>query len=164
MPESKGSMLRWLWLSLIVIVLDQVTKTLADSLLTLYAPVPVIPFLNLTLMYNHGAAFSFLSDAGGWQRWFFTILALVVSALIIAWLKKLPGTEKFQATALSLILGGAIGNAIDRIIYDHVIDFIDVYYQHLHWPAFNIADSSIVLGAAILIAQAFFPGKQEPSE
>lgn len=153
-------MLKWLWFSLFVIVIDQITKTMADAILTLYAPRPVMPFFNLTLMYNQGAAFSFLSDAGGWQKWFFTILAISVSGGIIYWLKKLPATEKEQAIALSLVLGGAIGNLIDRLIHGYVIDFIDVYYEQLHWPAFNIADSAIALGAAVLIAHALFHGKK----
>jgi len=153
-------MLKWLWFSLFVIVIDQITKTMADAMLTLYAPRPVMPFFNLTLMYNQGAAFSFLSNAGGWQKWFFTLLAIGVSGGIIYWLKKLPVTEKEQAIALSLVLGGAIGNLIDRLMHGHVIDFIDVYYEQLHWPAFNIADSAIVLGAAILIAHALFQGKK----
>jgi signal peptidase II len=160
MPEAKDGMLKWLWLSLFVIVIDQITKTMADAMLTLYAPRPVMPFFNLTLMYNQGAAFSFLSDAGGWQKWFFTLLAIGVSAGIIYWLKKLPATEKEQAIALSLVLGGAIGNLIDRLVHGYVIDFIDVYYERLHWPAFNIADSAITLGAAILIAHALFQGKK----
>jgi len=162
MPEAKTGMLKWLWLSLFVIVFDQITKTMADTMLTLYAPKPVMPFFNLTLMYNQGAAFSFLSDAGGWQKWFFTLLAISVSAGIIYWLKKLPATEKEQAIALSLVLGGAIGNLIDRLIHGYVIDFLDVYYEQLHWPAFNIADSAITLGAAILIAHALFQGKKSP--
>jgi signal peptidase II len=164
MPEVKGGMLKWLWLSLFVIVFDQITKAMADAMLTLYAPKPVMPFFNLTLMYNQGAAFSFLSDAGGWQKWFFAILAISVSGGIIYWLKKLPSTEKEQAIALSLVLGGAIGNLIDRLIHGYVIDFLDVYYEQLHWPAFNIADSAITLGAAILIAHALFQGKKSPPD
>jgi signal peptidase II len=164
MPEVKGGMLKWLWLSLFVIVFDQITKAMADAMLTLYAPKPVMPFFNLTLMYNQGAAFSFLSDAGGWQKWFFAILAISVSGGIIYWLKKLPATEKEQAIALSLVLGGAIGNLIDRLIHGYVIDFLDVYYEQLHWPAFNIADSAITLGAAILIAHALFQGKKSPPD
>jgi signal peptidase II len=164
MPEVKGGMLKWLWLSLFVIVFDQITKAMADAMLTLYAPKPIMPFFNLTLMYNQGAAFSFLSDAGGWQKWFFAILAISVSGGIIYWLKKLPSTEKEQAIALSLVLGGAIGNLIDRLIHGYVIDFLDVYYEQLHWPAFNIADSAITLGAAILIAHALFQGKKSPPD
>jgi signal peptidase II len=160
MPEEKDGMLKWLWLALFVIAIDQLTKTMADAMLTLYAPRPIMPFFNLTLMYNQGAAFSFLSDAGGWQKWFFAMLAISVSGGIIYWLKKLPATEKEQAIALSLVLGGAIGNLIDRLIHGYVIDFLDVYYEQLHWPAFNIADSAIVLGAAILIAHALFQGKK----
>jgi len=150
-------MLKWLWLSGIVIMLDQVTKIIADKMLNLHEYVAVIPgFFNFTLAYNEGAAFSFLSDAGGWQRWFFTALALIVSVILIVWLKRLSSSERWSAIALSLIIGGAIGNLIDRMIYGHVIDFIDWYYKDYHWPAFNIADSSIMVGAVLLILISMF--------
>ena len=154
-------MLRWLWLAAGVIVLDQLTKWIAETALTLYAPKAVIPFLNFTLAYNEGAAFSFLSEAGGWQRWFFVLLAVAISILIILWLRRLPRDEKITAAGLSLILGGAIGNLIDRLWHGHVIDFIDVYYGRYHWPAFNIADSAITIGAGLLIAQALFFAREE---
>lgn len=145
-------MVRWLWLSGLVIALDQATKAAASAWLAAYRPVEVIPgFFNLTLMHNTGAAFSMLADAGGWQRWFFTALALVVSGVIVAWLRKLPGDERWQAAALSLILGGALGNVIDRIRFGHVVDFIQVYYEHWYFPAFNVADSAITVGAGIFI-------------
>ena len=144
-------MLKWLWLSVGVIVTDQITKLLASYYLVLNQPVPIVPSFNLTLMYNTGAAFSFLSDAGGWQRWFFTGLAVVVSVAIIIWLRKLSRGEHWQAAGLALILGGAVGNVIDRIRLGHVIDFIQVYYQEYYWPAFNIADSAITVGAVIFI-------------
>ncbi len=150
-------MLRWLWLSGLVITLDQLTKLLAERYLTMHQPVPVIPgFFDLLLAYNEGAAFSFLADAGGWQRWFFTALALGVSVFLILWLKRLHPSEKLTAIALALILGGAIGNLIDRILYGHVIDFISWYYGEYRWPAFNIADSAITLGATLLIVHALF--------
>lgn len=150
-------MLKWLWLSGVVILIDQVTKVVADKTLSLHEYIPVIPgFFNWTLAYNEGAAFSFLDDAGGWQRWFFTALALVVSIVLILWLKRMQSHERWSAIALSLIIGGAIGNLIDRLIYGHVIDFIDWYYQNYHWPAFNIADSAIFLGAALLILVSIF--------
>lgn len=149
-------MLRWLWLSGAVLVLDQATKLAAERLLTLYAQVEVLPSFNLTLVYNRGAAFSFLAGAGGWQRWFFVLLAAAVSIFIVLWLKRLDRKERWTAAGLALILGGAIGNLIDRLWHGHVIDFIDLYYGRYHWPAFNIADSAITVGAAILIVHGLF--------
>ncbi|MFA7096030.1 MAG: signal peptidase II [Gammaproteobacteria bacterium] len=144
-------MLRWLWLSAVVIVLDQATKYLASGLLDYGVPVPVLPFFNLTLAHNPGAAFSFLAEASGWQRWFFIGIALVVSVLIVGWMKRLSPRENWLAAALALILGGAIGNVIDRVMYGYVVDFIDLYYGAWHWPAFNIADSAITVGVAIML-------------
>lgn len=144
-------MLKWLWLSGVVIVLDQLTKYFASTALTLYKPVEVMPMFNFTLMHNPGAAFSFLSDASGWQRWFFTVVALVVSTVIVFWIKRLPVHEKWQAIGLAMILGGALGNVIDRVLFGYVIDFIQVYYSEWYWPAFNIADAAISIGVVILI-------------
>lgn len=149
-------MLRWLWLSVAVVLVDQASKLYAEHALTLYAPKAVLPFFNFSLAYNPGAAFSFLADAGGWQRWFFVALALGIGALIIHWLWRLPREEKLVAASLSLILGGAVGNLIDRLWHGHVIDFLDFYYGRYHWPAFNIADSAITIGAILLIAEALF--------
>lgn len=144
-------MLRWLWLSAVVIALDQATKSLAAATLVLYQPRPVAPFLNLTLMHNTGAAFSFLSDAAGWQRWFFVAVALGISAVIAVWLHRLRAGQLWLAAALALILGGALGNVWDRITLGYVVDFIDVYYHRWHWPAFNLADSAISVGAVMLV-------------
>jgi len=144
-------MLKYLWVTLLVIVLDQVSKQLAEHYLVFHNPVPIIPFFNLTLSYNTGAAFSFLSEAGGWQRWFFIGLALLVSVVILFWLHKLTTQDKWVAIALSLVLGGAIGNVIDRVLFGHVIDFLHLYYQQWSWPIFNIADSAISVGVAILL-------------
>ncbi|MHB8473208.1 MAG: signal peptidase II [Gammaproteobacteria bacterium] len=154
------SALHWLWLSALVIGLDQFSKYLAETHLSFQDPQPLLPSLNLTLMYNTGAAFSFLSDAGGWQRWLFTGLAIAVSAALVLWLKRLPATQRAVAIALAAILGGALGNVIDRIRLGHVIDFIDVYYRGWHWPAFNIADSAITLGVTILIVDAVFGARR----
>ncbi|MET0103879.1 MAG: signal peptidase II [Sedimenticola sp.] len=154
-------MLRWLWLSAIVIGLDQVSKQLVESSLMLYEAVPVMPFFNLTLAYNEGAAFSFLSDQGGWQRWFFSGLALLVSIILVIWISRLQQRERLIAIALSLIVGGAIGNLIDRVLYGHVIDFLDLYYGQWHWPAFNIADSAIFVGVVLMLLDAF---RGEPEE
>ena len=153
--------MKWLWLSVVVAVLDQATKHWAEAGLRLHQPVAVMPSFNLTLMYNEGAAFSLLSDAGGWQRWFFIVLAGGVSAAIIYWLAKLGPGKRWQAAALALILGGALGNLWDRVVLGHVVDFIQVYYGRWYWPAFNIADSAISVGAAILVIDALFGGKDE---
>lgn len=144
-------MLKWLSLSVVVVILDQITKYTASTSLEMYKPIAVMPMFNWTLMHNTGAAFSFLADEGGWQRWFFAIIALVVSIVIVLWIKRLEQHEKWQAIALALILGGALGNVIDRIRLGYVVDFIDVYYQQWHWPAFNIADSAILIGVAMII-------------
>ena len=144
-------MLRWLWLAVAVVVLDQLTKYWADSQLQLYLPQQVMSGFNLTLSYNPGAAFSFLADAGGWQRWFFIVLALGVSAFIVSWLLRLNRDERWMAVALTLILGGAVGNVVARIYIGHVIDFIDIYIGSWHWPAFNIADSAITIGAVMMV-------------
>ncbi len=148
-------MLKWLWVSVLVIVLDQLTKLWASHALDYAAPVAVLPYFNLTLMHNTGAAFSFLSEAGGWQRWFFALVALFVSAVILVWLKRLPSGKVWLSVALALVLGGALGNVWDRITLGYVIDFIDLYYQARHWPAFNLADSAISVGAVMLIIDSF---------
>ena len=152
-------MLKWLWLSIIVIGLDQWTKYVASTELQFHVPLPVMPSFNWFLAHNTGAAFSFLSDAGGWQHWLFVSLAAVVSVIIISWLKKLESHQAWLAAALSLILGGAIGNVIDRIYHGYVIDFIQWYYESYYWPSFNIADAAICIGAAILIFDGLFGSK-----
>ncbi len=144
-------MLKWLWLSVLVIVLDQVSKYMATQMLEMFQPVAVMPMFNLTLMYNTGAAFSFLSEAGGWQRWFFTVVALVISSVIFTWIRRLDTGQHLHAAALSLVLGGALGNVIDRLLLGHVVDFIQIYYDRWYWPAFNIADSAITVGVVLLI-------------
>lgn len=148
-------MLKWLNLSVLIVILDQLTKWISVSLLDLYETVPVMPFFNFTMAHNYGAAFSFLSSAGGWQRWFFAALAVVVSGALTIWMKKLKPNAKMEAAALALIIGGAVGNVIDRFVHGYVIDFLDVYYGSYHWPAFNIADSAICIGAVLLILDSF---------
>ena len=148
-------MLKYLWLSLAIIIADQISKTLMVNWLDLYERVAVLPFFNLTLAHNTGAAFSFLAGAGGWQRWFFVALAVVISAVLVIWMKRLAVTARLEAISLALIIGGAIGNVIDRLIYGYVIDFLDVYVGTYHWPAFNIADSAICIGAVLLIIDSF---------
>lgn len=157
-------MLKWLWLSALVVVLDQLTKWFAEIMLVAHEPLPVLSFFNLTLMYNPGAAFSFLADAGGWQRWFFLILSVVVSSILIIWVSRLKRHEIRLAVALALIIGGAIGNLIDRILYGHVIDFIQLYYEGWYWPAFNIADSAITVGAVLWIIESFVSTRPPRSE
>lgn len=142
---------RFLWLAVIAIVLDQYTKTQVVNKIELYQAIQVTSFFNLTHVYNYGAAFSFLDDAGGWQRWFFTIIAFLVTGLILWWLKQTSKQQVILPVAFSLIVGGAIGNAYDRLIHGYVIDFLVVYYKDWYWPAFNIADSAICLGAILLI-------------
>jgi signal peptidase II len=153
----------WLWVSVVVLLLDQATKYLADSTMALHESIELIPFLALTKAYNTGAAFSFLGDASGWQRWLFIGLALVVSGILLAWLRRLPAGEWRTALALALILGGAIGNLVDRVLHGHVIDFIDVYYETWHWPTFNVADSAITVGAALLVFDALFAHRHRSS-
>ena len=156
-------MLKWLALSFVALVLDQVSKWAIDSSMQLYQSIPLVPYFNLTYLRNTGAAFSFLSEAGGWQRWFFAGLAIVISAVIGVWLARLKEHETVLAVALSLVLGGAIGNLIDRLAYGYVIDFLDVYYQTWHWPAFNIADSAITLGVILMLLESFgLVGSKQP--
>lgn len=157
-------MLKWLWLSLLAVILDQASKLVIDGTMQLYQSIPVIPFFNLTYVHNTGAAFSFLSDAGGWQRWFFAGLASVISIVIAIWLTRLKQHETLLAVSLSLVLGGAIGNLIDRLAYGYVIDFLDVYVGNWHWPAFNIADSAITIGVGLMLAESFgLVGSKQPS-
>ncbi len=149
--------MKWLWISVLTVALDQLTKYIAEAELLLHKPVAVIPgFFNFTLMYNKGAAFSFLSDAGGWQRILFTGLSTVISIFLFIWLKQLSKDEEQKHNhtlqiAITLILGGAIGNLIDRALTGEVVDFIQLYYSSYYFPAFNIADSAITVGAGLLI-------------
>lgn len=160
MPDAvmrwRDSGWRWLWLSALVLVIDQATKQWVSAALDLYQRVALIPMLDLTLVHNRGAAFSFLSDASGWQRWFFAVLAVGISIAILVWLRRLPRAEMRTAIGLALILGGAIGNVWDRMLHGHVVDFILVYYRDWHWPAFNVADSAIFIGVALLILDSLF--------
>jgi signal peptidase II len=146
----------WLWLSLVVVVLDQATKFLVTRFFDLYERVEVLPpVLDFTLLHNTGAAFSLLANAPGWQRWFFIGLAGAVSVLLVVWIWRTPRGEKLLPLALALILGGAIGNVIDRILHGYVVDFIHAHWGDAYFPAFNIADSAITIGAALLILDAF---------
>ena len=144
----------WLGVTALVIALDWVTKQRVSEALELYRPVEVFSWLNITLAHNYGAAFSFLSDAGGWQRWFFIVLATVVSLLLLVWLLRLPREEWRTGLGLALVLGGAIGNLIDRVNLGYVVDFVDVHFGGWHYPAFNVADSAITCGVILLLLDA----------
>lgn len=141
----------WYALAGLVIGLDQWTKALAEDLLRYGEPCVITGFFNFTLLYNKGAAFSLLSDAGGWQHWLFSGIAAVVSVVLALWLYRLSPAARLEPLALALVLGGAVGNLIDRLRLGHVIDFIQLHYRELYWPAFNLADSAITLGAGLLV-------------
>lgn len=155
-------MKKWPWflMSFLIVLIDQGTKYWAVLSLSAYHPKPVMPMLNFTLAYNPGAAFSFLSEAGGWQRWLLASVSVLMSLILTAWMYRTPAKERLQLAALSFLLGGAFGNLIDRVMLGYVVDFIDVYYKHYHWPIFNIADSAICLGAILLFIGVFQTGKK----
>ena len=153
--------LYWYGVSLLVLALDQWTKRLAEARLSYGEAREVTAWFDLTLAYNRGAAFSFLSDAGGWQRWFFTLIATVVSLAITVWIWRLGSRQRILGLGLALILGGAVGNLYDRVMLGHVIDFISWHYQHYYWPAFNIADAAICCGAGLLIIDMFLQRDEE---
>jgi signal peptidase II len=154
-PVQRTHPAAWLWLSLAVIALDQATKFLSARFLELHERVEVLPVLDFTLLHNTGAAFSLLAGASGWQRWFFIGLAFAVSLMLLVWIWRTPRGEKLLPLALALILGGALGNVIDRIVHGYVVDFIHVHWGAAYFPAFNIADSAITVGAGLLILDAF---------
>lgn len=162
--SKQGSAIIWLWLTALVFVLDIATKQIAEAFLNYGEPVYLLPVLDFTLLYNKGAAFSFLANEGGWQRWFFTAISLVVSIVLIVWLKKLPRTQLWLPIALALILGGALGNLFDRVLFGHVIDFISVHWEKSYFPAFNIADSAIIVGAIMMAIDIFLEGKREAQQ
>lgn len=163
LPEMVA--LTWIWygISLSIILLDQWTKGLAVDHLNHAEAQRVTSFFDLTLAYNPGAAFSFLSDESGWQRWFFSIIAAVVSVVLAVWIWRLGTQQRVLGAGLALILGGAIGNLYDRLALGHVVDFISVHYQQHYWPAFNIADSAITCGAVLLIIDMFLQRNENES-
>lgn len=173
-PLSKAP---WFGLSFVVLLIDQLTKNWASAVLTYAEPLTFLPHFSFTLLHNYGAAFSFLSDQDGWQRLFFAVIAFSVSLCLAVWILRLKVDKKIEVAGLSLVLGGAVGNLWDRIYLGYVVDFIDWFYysstndclsffysifstQSCHWPAFNIADSAIMLGAGLLIFDMFLGGKK----
>lgn len=153
--------MRWFWLSIVVVVVDQLSKFYVSENLAAQPPMELTSWLNIILAHNTGAAFSFLGDAGGWQRWFFVILSSVVSVVLVVWLIRLPKTDMCLANALALILGGAVGNLIDRAWFGYVVDFIDFHIDTWHYATFNIADSAIFVGAILMLIDAFFLSSEE---
>lgn len=146
---------KWLGIAILVIVLDHLSKWWVSSTMELHQAIPIWPFFSLVRVHNYGAAFSFLADAGGWQRWFFIVIGIVATIIIVRLLKT-HAHEPRMAWALALVLGGALGNVIDRVILGYVVDFLYLHYQEFAWPAFNIADSAISIGAAMLVWDSLF--------
>ena len=142
---------KYLLLVLVILVLDQLSKLWVLSSYQLYEVQPLLPVFNMTLVFNEGAAFSFLSDAGGWQRGFFIVLSSLVSVVLLVWLLRLKPGERLTAISLAFILGGALGNLADRVRLGKVVDFLDFYWQQWHWPAFNLADSAIFIGVVLML-------------
>ncbi len=147
--------LRWLWLTLICLIADQITKQLVVGSMDLYQSINISPFFSITYVRNLGAAFSFLADQGGWQRWFFCGVAAIASIVFVYWLAKTPKSNRYLCIAFALMLSGALGNLVDRLLFGYVIDFLDFYIRDKHWPAFNIADSMIFIGAFLMILDSF---------
>jgi signal peptidase II len=152
---------RWYAIALLVLVLDQVSKYWISAVLVTGESMVFTSFFRFTLLHNPGAAFSFLADMGGWQRWFFTVIAIVVSAVLVVWIARVAATKARESLALALILGGALGNVYDRLLHGAVVDFIVVHYREYHWPAFNVADAAICVGAVLILIDMAFA--KEPS-
>lgn len=151
---------RWLLITVVIVALDLWTKSLAVASLDYAQPVTLLPILDFTLLYNYGAAFSFLSTAGGWQRWLFTLIALSVSIVLVIWILRLDRKEQWLAVSLALILGGAVGNLYDRMTLGYVVDFIHFHWNNRYFPAFNIADAAITTGAIMMLIDAFWLQKR----
>jgi len=161
-PELKASGIRWLWISLLVIVADQLSKLWIERTLELGEGFAVLPVLDIVRAHNPGAAFSFLATEGGWQRWVFTVVAVVISAMLVAWLRKLAlATHALLAGGLTLIVGGAIGNVIDRFEHGYVVDFLSAHWGSSYFPAFNVADAAISIGAGCVIIDAMLEARRE---
>jgi signal peptidase II len=161
-PELKASGIRWLWISLLVIAADQLSKLWIERTMELGDGFAVLPVLDIVRAHNSGAAFSFLATAGGWQRWAFTIVALVISVLLVGWLRKLAlATHALLTGGLTLILGGALGNVIDRFEHGYVVDFLSAHWGTAYFPAFNVADAAISIGAGCVILDALLESRRE---
>lgn len=159
MPADwKQSGLRWYWVAVLAFLADQLSKQWVLGNFKLYESVQLLPFFNLTYVRNYGAAFSFLSDAGGWQRWLFTAVAVGFSVLLTVWLRRQSAGLWCLNLAYTLVIGGALGNLVDRLMHGFVVDFLDFYWKTSHYPAFNIADSAICVGAVLIIWDSFFGG------
>ncbi|MFB2680744.1 signal peptidase II [Shewanella mangrovisoli] len=157
----KDSGLRWYWVVVLVFLADQLSKQWVLANFDLFESVKLLPFFNFTYVRNYGAAFSFLSEAGGWQRWLFTLVAVGFSSLLTVWLRKQSASLWKLNLAYTLVIGGALGNLIDRLMHGFVVDFIDFYWGKSHYPAFNIADSAIFIGAVLIIWDSFFNSQSE---
>jgi len=154
-------MIRLLWLSGLVVLLDQASKFWIMATFDEFEVLTVLPVFNLTLVYNTGAAFSFLSDAGGWQRWFFISVASVMTAVMVIWLRQLGAHERLTGIGLALVIGGAVGNLIDRVWLGKVVDFLQWHWQQWYWPSFNLADSAITLGVVLLLLDGILGWRRE---
>ncbi|MGH8256311.1 MAG: signal peptidase II [Steroidobacteraceae bacterium] len=154
LQERRGS-LPYIWVSVLVVALDQLSKAVINHSLQLYQSIQLLPVLDITRVYNRGAAFSFLGAASGWQRWLFSALALVVSAGVVLWMQRVDRRARLLASGLALILGGAIGNLVDRLRVGHVVDFVAAHWGPHYFPAFNVADSAITIGACLLLLDAW---------
>lgn len=160
-PIAKSG-IRWLWIALLVIVVDQLTKLWIQGSMELYENIGVLPVLNIYHTFNRGAAWSFLATADGWQRWMFSGLALGVSVALVVWLRRLSiASQAMLIAGLALIVGGAIGNLIDRLYLGHVVDFIQVHWGDAYFPAFNVADSAISIGATLVILDSLREAMRE---
>lgn len=161
----KQSGVRWLWLAALVFVADISIKLVVMNNMG-YGwtnRIEILPFFNLLYVHNLGAAFSFLSDQPGWQRWFFTGIAFVVSAMLIIWMRKLPAAESWNNPAYAMVIGGALGNVFDRLVHGFVVDYLDFFWGNYHWPAFNLADAAICIGAVMIVLDGF-RSKKDPAK
>ena len=158
MSHTTNHSLRWAWYALaaVIIVLDQLSKYWVQISFFEYERINLLPILDFTLVYNKGAAWSFFSEAGGWQRWLFTAISAVVSVVLVIWIHRLVAVQKLLLIALTLILAGAVGNLIDRVLLGKVVDFVLFYYDGHYFPAFNVADSAITVGAIFMLADVFW--------
>jgi signal peptidase II len=160
----KNTVWKWYALAILMVALDQLSKNWVSANFNYGQPWVITDFFNLTLLHNKGAAFSFLSDAGGWQRWFFAVIALAVSSVLVVWMARVEASQRWLLIALALVLGGAIGNLYDRVVLGYVVDFIVLHYDQHYWPAFNIADSAICVGAGMLIIDSFKTPKKDTAQ